>query len=173
MSFAGEALAGWKVSGVVTVQAGHFLYITNTNALSAYGVNGEEGDFAEISPGCSNADVPTKGSVTSKLNSYFNLSCIGTDPVIGDDGLATGFGNSKPGIVRGPAQNNVDFALIKQFPVSLLKGGDIEFRAEAFNAFNTPQFSDPVQYSDQSNFGVINSLAVSPRIFQLALKISF
>lgn len=173
MSFAGEALAGWKISGVVTVQAGHFLYITNTNALSVNGVNGEEGDFAEIAPGCSNSDVGTKGSVTSKLNNYFNTSCIGTDPVVGDDRVATGFGNSKPGIVRGPAQNNIDLALIKEFPVALLKGGDVEFRAEAFNAFNTPQFSDPVLYSDQSNFGVINSLAVSPRILQLALKVSF
>jgi hypothetical protein len=142
--------------------------------LSAFGVNGYENDFAELAPSCTNADAGTKGSVTSKLNNYFNTSCFAPYPVIGADGEATGFGNTKPGILRGPAQNNLDLALSKQFPFPWPRHGtSLEFRVEAFNAFNTPQFSDPVLTSDTSNFGVINTVAVSPRILQLALKLSF
>ncbi len=48
-----------------------------------------------------------------------------------------------------------------------------EFRAETFNLFNTPQFSDPGLAVDSPTFGVINTTSVNPRILQLALKISF
>ena len=49
----------------------------------------------------------------SKLNSYFNASCFVSPPIIGSDGIATGFGNSATGIVDGPGQANMDFALSK------------------------------------------------------------
>jgi hypothetical protein len=49
----------------------------------------------------------------AKLNSYFNTSCFTTPPIIGQDGIGTGFGNSGTGIVDGPAQTNVDLALSK------------------------------------------------------------
>jgi hypothetical protein len=173
-SLAGETLGGWRLSGVVTVQQGHYLYVTSTNAFNAFGINGAEQDFAYRGSNCTNAQVATPGSVTHKLNDYFKASCFAAYPVIGDDGLATGFGNTKPGITRGPAQNNADLALMKEFPVSLHHDtGNVEFRAEAFNALNTPQFSDPVLYQDAPNFGVISTSAVSPRILQLAVKLSF
>ena len=173
-SLLGESVGGWKVSGVVTLQSGHFLYVSDTNALNVNGVNGQEGDFAEVSPSCSSSNVMTKGSVSSKLNNYFNTSCFVAYPVVGDDGEATGFGNSKPGIGHGPAQKNLDLALVKNFSLSRMRDGlNAEFRAEAFNAFNTPQFMDPSNYADASNFGVISGLAVSPRILQLAIKLGF
>lgn len=172
-SLAGETLGGWHATGVVTLQEGHFLYASSTNAFNAYGINGQEQDFAEVQ-GCTNAQVRTPGSVTHKLNDYFKATCFAPYPVIGADGLATGFGNTRPGITRGPAQNNADLALIKTFPVSLHhETGNVEFRAEAFNALNTPQFSDPVLYADAPNFGVINTTAVAPRILQLAVKLGF
>ncbi len=170
----GEALGGWRLAGVVTVQAGHFLYVSSTNAFNAYGISGTEGDFAELAPNCTNAQVLTSGSVKHKLNNYLDANCFTSYPVIGDDGLATGFGNTRPGIARGPAQNNTDLALIKAFPFSLRhEQANAEFRVETFNTFNTPQFADPVLAQDAPNFGVINRTAVSPRIMQLALKLSF
>lgn len=173
-SLAGEALANWRLTGVVTIQEGHYLYVTSTNAFNAFGINSAEGDFAQLAPNCSGLQVLTPGSVTHKLNNYFNTSCFTSYPVIGADGVATGFGNSRPGLVRGPAQNNADLALVKVFPFSLRHSqANAEFRAEAFNAFNTPQFSDPALTQDTANFGVITSTAVSPRILQLAIKLSF
>lgn len=172
-SLAGETLGGWTATGVITIQSGHFLYVTNTNALNAFGINSTEQDFAQLTPGCT--QVGTRGSVTSKLNNYFNQSCFSpTYPVIGADGVATGFGNSKPGLLRGPAQNNVDFALTKTFSFNVrARQANAEFRTELFNAFNTPQFDDPTLQLDSPAFGVVNTTVVAPRIMQLALKLSF
>jgi len=179
-SLAGETLGGWGATGVITIQSGHFLTVSNTNALNAFGVNGQESDFAEIAPGCTSDQLGTRGSVTSKLNNYFNKNCFTNPPVIGADGIATGFGNSKPGLLRGPAQNNVDFALQKRFSFKV-RGelADGEFRVESFNTLNTPQFGDPTMSGsptaayDSPSFGVINTTSVAPRILQLAVKFSF
>ena len=190
-SLAGEALGGWGATGVIEIQSGHNLTVTNTNASNAFGINGPEQDFAQIAPGCSNDQLGTRGSVTSKQKSYFNKNCFQTDPntptaapipypVVGSDGVATGFGNSKPGILRGPAQNNLDFAMQKRFSFKV-RGEQAagEFRAESFNTFNTPQFDDPVSpgapsaYVDSPTFGVITRTSVAPRILQLAVKFSF
>jgi hypothetical protein len=174
-SLAGETLGGWSATGVVEIQSGHNLTITNTNALNAFGISGQEQDFAEIVPGCSNGQLATRGSVKSKLTNYFNANCFSaTYPVVGADGLATGFGNSKPGIVRGPGQSNVDFALAKTFSF-FVRGERVgsEFRAESFNTFNTAQFGDPTTYLDSPAFGVVNTTVVAPRILQLAVKFSF
>jgi len=94
--------------------------------------------------------------------------------VIGNDGLATNFGNSGVGIVVGPGQNNSDIAIIKRTPFRLLgEAGNVEFRAEFFNAFNHTQFSNPSTNVSSAAFGTITSTAVNPRIIQFALKLNF
>jgi hypothetical protein len=88
--------------------------------------------------------------------------------------LATGFGNSRPGIVQGPGQYNVDTAVSKKFGLRWPnEATNFEFRAEAFNLLNTPQFSDPDMGQTDSTFGAIQTSAVAPRILQLALKVNF
>jgi hypothetical protein len=184
-SLAGEALGGWGATGVITIQSGHNLTVTNTNAFNVFGINGADQDFGQIAPGCSNYQLGTPGKVTGKLKNYFNQRCFFTSPgkataapvpypVVGADGVATGFGNSKPGLLRGPAQNNVDFALQKAFSFHVRgERANGEFRTELFNAFNAPQFGDPNTNLDSPIFGVINTTAVAPRIMQLAVKLSF
>jgi len=49
----------------------------------------------------------------------------------------------------------------------------VEFRAELYNAFNHPQFSNPEANSTSPTFGVISSTALNPRVGQLALRLSF
>ena len=94
-------------------------------------------------------------------------------PVISSDG-GTAFGNTRPGILRGPGQNNTDLSLIKNFsPRWPNETAAVEFRAELFNAFNHPQFSDPGYAVDGASFGAITGTAVAPRIAQFALKLSF
>ena len=48
-----------------------------------------------------------------------------------------------------------------------------EFRAEAFNAFNHPQFQGPDATVGASDFGMITSTVNNPRQLQLALKLYF
>jgi hypothetical protein len=112
-------------------------------------------------------------SVTSKLNDYINQSCFVNPPVVSADG-GTGFGNTRPGIVHGPSQAETDLSIFKNFSMSWPReGSQVQFRIEAFNAFNTPNFADRGNYYGSPTFGQINSTSLSPRIIQFALKYIF
>jgi hypothetical protein len=167
-----RTLGDWTLSGVVTLQDGHLLTITGVNSNNVLGITN---DFAELSGSCTPHEYVNAGSTRSKVNDYINSSCFTSAyPIVGSDGIATGFGNSRPGIVQGPGQRDIDAALSKNFGLKLPNDeGNVEFRAEAFNLFNTPQFSDPVTSQNEATFGKIQTAAVSPRILQFALKLSF
>jgi hypothetical protein len=78
------------------------------------------------------------------------------------------------GTCRQPGQKNATLSLFKDFPLSKLReGAKLQFRIEAFNALNHPQFSGPNVQVNGGNFGVINSQENSPREVQLALKLYF
>jgi hypothetical protein len=182
-SFLRTALGGWKVAGVTVFQSGHRLSVFNTNAFNVFGISGFSQDFAQIGPNCAVSQVNGSGAVTSRLNNYVNKNCFidptsglpFSPPVIGDDGVATGFGNTRPGIIHGPDQRNTDLSLIKEFLTHWpSEAANVEFRAEFFNAFNTPQFGDPQLEQDTvSTFGTILNTVGSPRIMQFALKLNF
>ncbi len=117
------------------------------------------------------------GSVRDRIGRYFNTACVGPAirwPVIGADGLATDFGNSGVGIIRGTAQQNLDLSLMKRvrtgWPTSQAAA---EFRAEFFNALNTVNFANPNTNVSSATFGQITGTTVSPRIIQLAFKLVF
>jgi len=166
------ALAGWSVAGVTTFQSGQPLTILASNTNNVFGINSTSGDRAQMAPGCTYGQAVTAGSVTSKILNYFNASCFTKAPVIGNDGVATGFGNSGVGILRGPAQNNFDISVGKQFPTWSDKV-ILHLRGEFFNAFNTPQFANPDPTFTNATFGQITGTSVNPRLVQLALKLSF
>jgi hypothetical protein len=83
-------------------------------------------------------------------------------------------GNAKRRIFYGPGIN--DFDLTVQKNVRLVEARSLEFRAEAFNAFNHAQFYGPAsvdgQVGDTTNFGHIVS-AAAPRLVQLVAKFNF
>lgn len=169
-SWAGRVLGGWELSGVTVFQAGQRLSITQTNANNAYGITN---DFAQLAPGgCNNAG--TSGPVDKRLTNYINAACFVNPIVIGADGVATDLGNAPVGLLHGPDQRNWDIALLKRTPVRWPnENANVEFRSEFFNAFNTPQFSNPTFSRSLSTFGQITSTAVAPRIIQFALKYNF
>ena len=51
------------------------------------------------------------------------------------------FGTAGYNSVFGPGAVNVDFALVREF--SIREKWHLQFRADAFNATNTPHFSNP------------------------------
>ena len=80
----------------------------------------------------------------------------------------------------GPGYNPVDVSLFKNF--QLTEKLKMEFRAEAYNLFNTPQFVNPqglgfgngVLTNNGGNFGLINATRnYSERELQFALRFSF
>jgi len=164
-------LGGWQAAGVITIQSGTALTIADTDANNVFGVSE---DRAELSGSCSKTQLVSGGPVQSKLNGYFNRSCFTAPPIIGTDGIGTAFGDSGTGIVDGPGQANLDVALSKSFGFNWpIENSTIQFRAEFYNAFNHPQFSNPDSNFTSPTFGVISSTSVNPRVGQLALKIGF
>jgi Carboxypeptidase regulatory-like domain len=77
------------------------------------------------------------------------------------------FGNSGRNIVVGPDLANLDLSLQKKW--SLRENRALEFRADAFNALNHPNFNLPGRIFGAANFGVITS-AQDARELQFALK---
>jgi len=161
-------LGGWTVAGVVTIQSGTALTIAETNPMNVFGISE---DRAQLTGECTKSQLVRGGSIESKLNGYFNVSCFTRPPVIGADGIGTAFGNSGTGIVDGPGQANLDIALSKA--LRLNEKSTLEFRGEMYNALNHPQFSNPDANFTSPTFGVIRSTAVNPRVGQLALRFTF
>ena len=179
-------LNGWNVSGITTIQTGLPLTLTDSRAGSAYFTTavavsslGGITPRANLCPGYTVGQIETPGSVGSRINDYFNTAAFCAPPVIpaalGGDGIATGFSNLRRGVVRGPDQDNTDLSLLKNTRVGgLREDAQLQFRADFFNSFNTPQFSIPVVANPYAkNFGQITSLAVAPRIVQFSLKYIF
>ncbi len=80
------------------------------------------------------------------------------------------YGNAGRNILIGPGSFNWDFALYKQFKVTESKY--FQFRFEAFNFTNTPNFGFPNSEVGNNNFGVITG-AGRPRNLQFGLKFIF
>lgn len=164
-------LGGWDLSGIVTIQSGNALTISDTNSNNVYGISE---DRAQLSGNCSKGRLVNRGSVESNLNHYFDASCFTTPPVISVDGVGTAFGNSATGIVDGPGQANLDLAITKSITVNWPhEKSRLELRGEFYNALNHPQFADPDSNFTSSTFGVIASTAVNPRVGQLAVRLAF
>ena len=161
-----SAFSGWQFSGVSVVQSG--LPITAIDS-TAGSVSGNLVGFSRAE--CTGANPASSGSITSRVNGYFNLAAFAPPPLIND---ATGFGSCGVGILRGPHQFNLDFAVQKQFKIR--EANTVEFRSEFFNLTNTPNFglpSNDFAGGTSPAFGVISSTASNPRIIQFALKYLF
>jgi hypothetical protein len=68
--------------------------------------------------------------------------------------------------------NNFDFAAFKTTKLGTERVG-LQFRAEVFNLFNTPQFGPPGQSLGTAQFGVVSSQVNNPRLVQFGIKLSF
>src|SRR5262249_34744360 len=74
---------------------------------------------------------------------------------------------------RGPGFNNLDSSVFKNFAFG--ETTSLQFRAEAFNTMNTPQFGQPgsLDFTNKTTFSTITTLRNSPRLLQFALKLMF
>jgi len=157
-----DLIAGnWQLSVVPTFQAGFPVTIKqSSNPNSSIVGNGVQRPNL-----VAGASLATKGSLYSRLNGYINPSAFTTSS-------ALTFGNAPRTLsLRGPGFENWDIALFKN--VVVRDHVNVQFRAESFNAFNTPQFSGPNTSFGSSSFGTISSQANFPRYLQLGLRVSY
>ena len=70
----------------------------------------------------------------------------------------------------GPGINKVDMSIIRNFPI---RSKTLQFRVEAFNAFNNPIWNDPNTTLTNPLYGTINSTRQPMRELQLGVKFVF
>jgi hypothetical protein len=178
----GAVLGGWNISGVTTVQSGTPLILIDERGGTAYlpSTNSDTLGYSrpQMCPGVTYGQIAAPGGIESRLNGYWNPSAFCAPPVIGSDGQATAYGNAGAGILRGPGQFNFDAALLKTAHIH--ESINMQFRAEFYNLFNHPQFSNPAALGNSNNAladvtanNRITDTSVGPRVLQLGLKVIF
>jgi hypothetical protein len=151
-------VGGWQVNGILTLQGGQPLTLTTTNTSNS--------GSAVLRPNNNGRSARLSGSVHDRLHRYFDTSVFSQpEPFT--------FGNTGRTLpdVRSHGLRNLDFSLFKNFRVT--EKATVQFRAEAFNLTNTPQFGFPDMNFASQQFGVISSQANEPRQIQFGLKVLF
>jgi Carboxypeptidase regulatory-like domain/TonB dependent receptor len=169
---AAAALGNWQLSGILSLQSGQPFTInrgvpqsgtlpTGTsdrpNVVGNPNVGGTIADNAKcVAP-----------SQVQTVSYWFNTCAF-----VGAPGQ---FGNVGRDNMIGPGYYDLDFALLKNFPIR--ESMRFELRGEAFNLLNHPSFDLPNHNFDSATFGRITSANAyggrPPRQIQLGLKFIF
>jgi hypothetical protein len=81
------------------------------------------------------------------------------------------FGNLGRNALRGPGFKNFDLGVFKNFFIT--ERVRLQYRAEAFNAFNHVNFSNPGGSFGTPNFGRSTGTQNNQRSIQMGLKLYF
>jgi hypothetical protein len=126
----------------------------------------------DLAPGVTLKDLEGSGPVETRLTDYFGSSGLGTRGTLFVLPEPVDYGALGRGLaIRAPGQKSIDFTLSKR--IAFREGLNVEFRAEAFNLLNWVNFGAPDSNVGDPGFGIISSTSTSPRILQMAIKLSF
>ncbi len=159
-SVAATLVSGWQVNGITTLQSGPPIIIAartnNTYIYTRSQRANNNGQSANI----------TGGTKDSRMMQWFDTSVFSqpANYTLGN------VGRTLPD-VRAPGTRNTDLSLFKNTYFGPDGRFNLQYRLEAFNAFNTTQFSGPGTTVENPSFGVISGTAQSPRQLQMALKL--
>ena len=151
----GAIVNDWTVTGLVTLQSGVPIAVTQTTNFNAFA------GFGVQRPNL--VGNPTLPSDKRSPNEWFDTTAFTVAPQ-----FTLGSASRNP--VRGPGYKDIDLALMRR--VTLGSSRSLEFRAEVFNLFNTPPLGAPAGVLGAANFGTITT-AGDPRVVQLAVKFAF
>lgn len=173
LPFHGNRLvSGWQTALIFQAQSG--------NPLTAY-LSGVSGLFpsATIRP---NVSGPIQTESVAATGTYgvqwlanptvFSSPCTGSGAT-----LTCGPGSEGRNTITGPGFVDADFSIIKNTKIT--ERVTSQFRVEAFDIFNHPNFGDPNLSYGSTTFGVIRSTRFgigdfgSSRQLQIALKLMF
>jgi hypothetical protein len=148
-------LNGWGVSTI-------FQAISGTPVWIYQSVDGQNNGNAyqrpDLVPGQS-LTVPNR-----TIGKWFNTSAFAES--VGH------YGSTPRNPLTGVPIHPLTLAVHRSFPMPF-EGQRLEFRIEAFNALNNPQFAAPSGVQGTSNFGRITATTINNRELQLALKYYF
>jgi Carboxypeptidase regulatory-like domain len=160
--FASGFLNGWQFSGIGRLWTGTPFDVTMTQDVAGVGPNQNQ-----------RPDVIADTNGPGTADQYFNINAFAR-PKTGT------FGNMGRNSMRRQGVNKWDLALYKNF--ALREGLKLQFRAEAFNAFNHPVFKEfgaeinttaaGVNPKGDRTFGAVTATR-DTRVLQFALKLNF
>lgn len=157
----------WELSTIVSARTGLPVNVTLDRAGSAVpGADSKSPQRPDRVPG-----VPLTPSGGANPSLWINPAAFAI-PAVGR------YGNAGRNIVRGPGSWQADLGLSKRFQLS--ESLALQFRAEAFNIFNHPNFARPLADLSASSFGdifsTVNTSPVgtgTPRQLQFMLRVHF
>jgi hypothetical protein len=189
-------LSHWEIAGIITAMSGLPIDIVDSNAGSFYFGTGNGLSRPSWAPGATRNTASTNIPAGYFFNPFAFMRPIvpagqlipSSNGTARADATGTDFGNVGSNVLRGPKQVNVDFSIIKRFPIC--DSRNIELRAEFFNLFNHVNFANPISNfnavpssnisattgqinNNPGDFGRINSTSNNPRLIQFALKLTF
>ena len=165
-------VGGWQLNGIIAMYSGQaFTPILSFDPTNT-GSGGARPDLVGDPYNFSNATSAGCPSNQQTISCWYNPAAFAVPPVAPGQTFATLFGNASRGMLRGPAQYNVDFSVFKNFQIK--EDQNLQLRGEAFNLFNTPEFGLPYNAVDVTGTaGSISSTVHSSRQLQVALKYTF
>jgi hypothetical protein len=177
------ALTGWEVNSIAVWQSGKPFTILNGGGSAGYvndvttnAVTGKAQSYGNraIPINSNGNDRPNQvmdARGPKKLSEWFNPNAFVPQP------LGT-VGNAVRNDVFGPRFRHVDLSLFKNFPVT--ERVNLQFRAEAFDISNTPDYYIPNNNAGNQELGnaTYDTVTASdpnytPRELQFALKVQF
>jgi hypothetical protein len=171
--FTKGALGGWQASGIVTMRTGFPFSLTGGNLNTGMGPSYPD----------RLADGRLPRDQRSRQLWFDPTAFRRTDCNIPNRPDLCHYGNAGNGILVSPGGNEWNLSVGKNWAIPRLgENGRIQFRGEAFNAFNTPQFGRPTGIGfttldsiipDGVRQAEIRSLRSPMRIFQMGLKVYF
>ena len=139
-------LGSWGIYSIVSISSGHSLTpviggLSNVSDPSGIG-QGPNVERPNLVPGqsCRNHDFATNNQWINPNRYTMNGFTLGT------------IGNAPVGDCLGPPTRTVDLSLAKHFHIT--ERVSAEFRLDAFNAFNHPQYADPAGPNGGVNYNI-------------------
>jgi hypothetical protein len=165
------ALAGWRISGIVTVQSGN-PFTPGIQGNWSRNLHRRAGvDRPSIAPGCT-AD----SMILGRPEQYYDRGCF----VLPAQGT---FGNLGRNVLIGPGLSTADLSLQKSFRIGFLgESGKLQFQADVFNVLNHANFNLPASIifagvsateNPLSTAGRITSTTTNSRQAQFGLRLSW
>jgi len=154
-TFSDKIVGGWQASGIFQFQTGRPFTANESGNIS---LTGQSSDRPNVVPNCNVNEAP------QNVNDWFNTACFSLP--------ATGtFGNVGRNTLTAPGLVTLDFALARMFTIT--ERMHLQFRGEAFNIANHPNFQQPNATQNSPSFGKITATSVDNREIQLAMKLIF
>ena len=176
-NFVGKALGGWQISGITQFQTGQACNVIASNDYAGVGQDGnwdtcdlKSGQFWVINGNPKIVHQFAAGGAKDPAQ-WFAVTNSDGSPIF--TAPAKGTFNLQPNVrnrIHDPGFENWNIGLYKKFAINERSG--FQFRAEAFDAFNHPNWNRPDYNPTSPTFGKTTAKS-NERNLQLSLRLYF